>query len=224
MQSVLYFGVINGSSHLMWSGEFVEMLPLPSDEYVSRQTSKLSGVRNKRGPRVSKDVPRSGWLNGKDSVVFIPWSMVDSVLCPGVRQKRHVDNLGDVPMHRQVEGQYALHHRDGWTALAWWDRSGRDGFWSNSALFAPGRLSADEMLALGRAQFPTVMERMKYEFTPGVFSDVVRVGVSEPIAVSLPMFESSFSIDSQAAMVAVDVDDDSSPSSDAARTAADFSW
>ena len=175
MEKVLYFGVIGRSSHLMWADETSELLPLPSNEYVNRQKTKTTGqAPSKRTRNHPRDANRSGWILADKSCLFLPWPMIDCALCPGVRHVRQGDEIGDVQRRFQVEGQCVLHYRDGWTALAWWDRSGREGYWSNSALFAQGAFTVDEMLAMGRAQFPCVMGRMTYPFTRGVFSDVSR--------------------------------------------------
>lgn len=76
---------------------------------------------------------------------------IDTWLCPGIAPR-------PTP---QVEGTAALHHVEGWTALAWWDRSVDTRPGSNSVLVARGTLGVDDMLALGLAHFPEVMARQK---------------------------------------------------------------
>ena len=192
METLFYFGVIGRSGHNMWLNESVEMFPLPSGEYINRQRTKnnkpapAKRVRNPGG-----DPEASWWLTSRTDSVSLPWPLVDGVLCPGVRGNRVIDRRGDVAPRFQVEGQYTLHHRDGWTALAWWDRSGCDVFWSNSVLFARGRFSADEMLAMARVKFPLVMERITYEFVPGFFSDVTRNGDAAPMTLPVALFSAS---------------------------------
>lgn len=96
----------------------------------------------------------------------LPWTDIDAALCPGKRPLRSrlyavVDNY--VENGEQVEGWAALHHRDGWTALAWWDRSVDPRYGSNAALFAPGNLTADQVLAVGREHFAGFLDRMTYQ-------------------------------------------------------------
>lgn len=55
---------------------------------------------------------------------------------------------------QQQEGDGSLWHKAGWTALAWWDRTGDRRPNSNTAIFARGTYTAEQMLALYRARFP----------------------------------------------------------------------
>lgn len=101
--------------------------------------------------------------------ITIPWNRVHAALCPGKRSfEEHA--FGEVAPEYQREGEYSLHHAEGWTALAWWDRSGRRGYWSNAALIAKGHYSVSTMLEKGRAAFPKTFARMTYPFKPGRFS------------------------------------------------------
>ena len=151
MSKAFYFGVIDGIGHDMWASETT--IVLPSGNEVKR-TFQFHGY---------------AWKYRRRCIV-LPWTSVDCVLCPGERVRRALDDLGDVQPDDQVEGSYALHYRFGWTAMAWWDRSGRDGLWSNSVLFVQGTHTANEMLAIGRAQYPSVFARIDYEFVRGEFS------------------------------------------------------
>lgn len=83
----------------------------------------------------------------------------DAALCPGPRERW----TNTVWCEDQHEGLAALHHKDGWTALAWWDRSVDKRHNSNSVLIAEGTFTADEMLDMGRRHFPTVMGRFTYD-------------------------------------------------------------
>lgn len=85
---------------------------------------------------------------------LVPWKEVDGTLTP-----QHVDQ------RHQVEGETVLHHCDGWTALAWWDRSVDNRGGSNAAIFARGTHDFDAMIALGKLHFPGVMVRFRYELT-----------------------------------------------------------
>ena len=81
----------------------------------------------------------------------------------------HRNGYCDCP---QVEGTAALHHVEGWTILAFWDRSvdGRRG--SNSAFLVYGEHSFDDMLALSRGHFGEVWQR--WSFRLELYSPAVR--------------------------------------------------
>lgn len=86
-----------------------------------------------------------------------PWgNAVDGGLCPGKRDRR-----GEVAPADQREGHAALHHRDGWTALAFWDRSVDKRPNSNSAFLAEGTLMLPEMMTLAWASFPRIMDQFE---------------------------------------------------------------
>ncbi len=77
-----------------------------------------------------------------------PWGLqIDGYLCP---------------QDSQVEGRACLHHKDGWTAIAFWDRSVDSRPMSNSAFLAPGTFTFDEMLALAREQRPEIVNRFRF--------------------------------------------------------------
>lgn len=82
---------------------------------------------------------------------------------------RHIDGILCRPSEsrdgRQVQGLARLHHKDDWTALAYWDRSGPDGRYNcNSNFVAKGTFTFDEMLALARHHFPRVIARTVGKF------------------------------------------------------------
>ena len=103
--------------------------------------------------------------NGRDvwepRTVGLPWTAIDTKLCPGKRHERR----NDVSSEEQVEGWAALHHKDGWTALAWWDRSVDKRHGSNAAIFAKGTHTVEEMLKLGASVYPRVFSRFTYTIT-----------------------------------------------------------
>ena len=78
----------------------------------------------------------------------LPWPQIDGTLAP---------LNGD-----ETQGKAVLTHLDGWTALAWWDRSVDKRRGSNAAIFARGTHDAAAMLELGRKHFPGVMARFQY--------------------------------------------------------------
>lgn len=77
-----------------------------------------------------------------------PWGVqVDTGLCPG---------------GLEIEGNALLHHKDGWTALAFWDRSVDKRGKSNSVFLAEGTFDFERMIDLAKEFFPEVMERIKF--------------------------------------------------------------
>jgi len=68
------------------------------------------------------------------------------------------------PKGAQIEGEALLHHKDGWTAIAFWDRSGDSRGNSNSAFFVQGTHTFDEMLAICKARFAPVFQRIRNRF------------------------------------------------------------
>lgn len=85
----------------------------------------------------------------------IPWGTeVDGGLCP---------------RGRQVQGLALLHQKDGWTALAFWDRSVDSRPGSHSAFLVRQTLDFEAMVAVCKETFPRVWDRYTFEV---VTSDV----------------------------------------------------
>lgn len=79
-----------------------------------------------------------------------PWGYgVDGGLCPKGKD--------------QVEGRALVHHRDGWTAISFWDRSVDDRFGCSSTFLAEGEFTFGEMCALAAKLWPTIWTRYKFE-------------------------------------------------------------
>lgn len=93
----------------------------------------------------------------------LPWRDIDGALAgdPALMDPR-------MPLHwsiaHQSEGRVRLHRRDGWTAIAFWDRSCDCRGGSNSALFAKGDFTGKEMLTLFERTFPAVWRRITSRF------------------------------------------------------------
>ena len=85
----------------------------------------------------------------------IPWQRYDGALCPAWP-----------PYERsrpEEEGEAALHHHGGWTALAFWDRSVDKRGGCNSVFFAVGTYDALAMIALAKGRFPSIWARYGFE-------------------------------------------------------------
>ena len=85
---------------------------------------------------------------GRDSTL-LPWDRIDGKLAP--------------QGPRQVEGQAVLHHKDGWTALSFWDRSVDSRGGSNSNFFFNDTLTFEVALLVAQERFPKVWERFTFD-------------------------------------------------------------
>lgn len=74
----------------------------------------------------------------------LPWPELDRELAPP----------------RARPGEVALHHKDGWTALAFWDRSIDQQPGANSVFLIPEELDFDAAKALVSEAFPAVWEQL----------------------------------------------------------------
>ena len=84
-----------------------------------------------------------------------PWgNRLDGCLCP---------DCGYQGLIAQNEGEAFLHHKDEWTAVAFWDRTGDERRNSNSAFIAEGTFTFDEMVTAAKAQWPKVWNRFTFE-------------------------------------------------------------
>lgn len=69
-------------------------------------------------------------------------------------------DCGLTPKGPQQQGKALLHSLNGWTVLAWWDRSGPDHrFGGNSVLAVRGDHTFEQMIARLGADFPDVAAR-----------------------------------------------------------------
>ena len=93
---------------------------------------------------------RSGRYEMTTHKGLLPWQNIDGELTPRT-----------FSAYTQTEGRAARHTLGGWTALAWWDRSVDTRHGSNAALFAPGDLTVEELLALGGT---VAVEQMLYQY------------------------------------------------------------
>lgn len=88
----------------------------------------------------------------------LPWKAkdIDTGLC---QKPAHIKEIGK----EQIEGQALLHHKGGWTALAFWDRSSDHRSNSNSVFLIQQTLDFAQMLVVSKQVFPQIWERFKFE-------------------------------------------------------------
>lgn len=95
-----------------------------------------------------------------------PWGdrQIDGTLCRFPTTSPDNGRVENVE-REQIEGLARLHRKDGWTAIAYWDRSGPDDrMGCNSNFVAEGTFTFEEMLALARRHFPRLIERTVGKF------------------------------------------------------------
>jgi hypothetical protein len=84
---------------------------------------------------------------------IVPWGFkVDGGLAPTIGYRQEAP-----------QGHAALHHKAGWTALSFWDRSGDSRGNSSSTFLFEDTLTFDEALAEARERFPALFKRFPFE-------------------------------------------------------------
>ncbi len=100
-------------------------------------------------------------LGGRGIPESFPWQdwEVDGKLQPG-----HIPSKSQYQRSRpEIEGEAHLHHKNGWTALAFWDRSVDHRGASNSTYFAEGTFTFDDMVAMAKERFAERWNKMRFE-------------------------------------------------------------
>lgn len=92
-----------------------------------------------------------------------PWKdfEVDGCLQPGCFKNRF--NRWDRAGATQEEGEALIHHRGGWTALSFWDRSVDKRGGCNSTFFAEGTHDFEAMVQIAKQRFPKIWQRFQFE-------------------------------------------------------------
>lgn len=84
---------------------------------------------------------------------------IDAVFtCERPRSREEVCGRSSEPEH---EGRGFIHYIDGWTVIAWWDRSEDKRYGCNAAFLVEGRHRFAAALDLARESFPREMTRME---------------------------------------------------------------
>lgn len=84
-----------------------------------------------------------------------PWGMA---LDTGILK---ADNIPDV-----VDGKTVIHWKDGWTIIAFWDRSGDSRPGSNSAFIVRQEMNSEKLLLLAQQQWPEIFSRLEFPIKP----------------------------------------------------------
>lgn len=82
----------------------------------------------------------------------------DKALPPSLKRMR-LDTTHAPKDAREREGRAAVHHVDGWTVVAWWDRSVDRRHGSNSAFLMKGEHSFSAVLLAAGNAFPELLPR-----------------------------------------------------------------
>lgn len=120
------------------------------------------GCQRESGHYLFKGGGHSGSLDFNST----PWGYsADGGLAPAVRTKSRSGGGREYIGREAPQGVCAVHHKEGWTAIAFWDRSIDGRPHSNSGFFAMGQYSFDEMIQLAKKHYPSVMERFDFVLT-----------------------------------------------------------
>lgn len=63
----------------------------------------------------------------------------------------------------EPQGVCALHYKDGWTAISFWDRTGDSRGNSNSTFFIEGTYDFEAMKKMATEQYPEIISRFNFE-------------------------------------------------------------
>lgn len=107
----------------------------------------------------------TGWYVPSRELKDVPWTSqedhVDGTLQPGVVCERgHWQ--ATTP---QVEGPAVIHHKNGWTALSFWDRTIDTRGGCSSTYLAEGTFTFEQMVELAKTRFPERWGKMKFQVT-----------------------------------------------------------
>lgn len=97
------------------------------------------------------------YLHSKDGVHWryesVPWgTMLDAGLLTN-------DYYG---CDSRPDGKYVVQQKDGWTAVAFWDRSGDGRGGSNSVFLVNAEITGEELITLARQQWPEIFNRPNF--------------------------------------------------------------
>lgn len=92
-------------------------------------------------------LPKSNHVPYYEAMSLLPWDRIDNYLNP----------------KEQVEGWALLHHKDGWTALAFADRTDDSRPNSNSVFFFKGTFTFEETMDKVHEYFPHILSRFKFK-------------------------------------------------------------
>ena len=81
---------------------------------------------------------------------LIPWINIDMGLCPQTTRK---------------QGVAKIHHKEGWTAIAFWDNSIDTRPGANSVFLYEDLLEYDQMIEAFEEHFPNIYNRFKFQIT-----------------------------------------------------------
>lgn len=96
--------------------------------------------------------PHERYVSHRTATAEVPFEHPDGGLAP--------------KLAAQTEGVAKLHHKGGWTALAFWDRSGDERGNSNSVFFFEGTWTYEQALELAHKYYPESFERFDFEIRP----------------------------------------------------------
>lgn len=111
--------------------------------------------------------PRRAFATSDPASEYTPWGRdgagLDGMLAPHENRRCQYLKNGFGCQCSQTQGITAVHHKDGWTAISFWDRSVDKRGGCNSTFLAEGEFNFEEMVELAKVNFPTVMARFTFK-------------------------------------------------------------
>jgi hypothetical protein len=107
---------------------------------------------------------RGNHVYRREQLGSFPWDEmsadhgIDGQLQPGCYKKFDHWRSGE-----QREGEALIHHKNGWTALCFWDRSVDTRGGCNSNYFAEGTFTFDEIVAMAKERFAYRWKKMPFQ-------------------------------------------------------------
>ena len=106
-------------------------------------------------------------VGGRERPRDFPWNEdsseygIDGQLQPGCYRKN-----GHWRHGTENQGEAKLYHKQGWTALSFWDRSVDPRGACNSTYFARGDFSFDQMVEMAKTRFAHRWNKMNFDVRP----------------------------------------------------------
>lgn len=117
------------------------------------------GPLNEPGHVMYHDNGHKAYSSDKTGCPWKDWE-IDGSLQPGCPDPE--DRL-QRRTRAEREGEARLHHKDGWTALSFWDRTIDKRSACNSTYLAKGLFTFDQMVELAKERFAERWNKMQFE-------------------------------------------------------------
>jgi len=93
---------------------------------------------------------------------LFPWPELDGTLPPAERRESRREGGYPEVSKEAPQGHAALHHKRGWTAISFWDRSVDSRHGSSSTFLIRGTHTWDDAVRIAKALYPKTWARYKF--------------------------------------------------------------